>query len=114
MCEGQLRVECERCFAALARGLDRAQLPVRHGLAEAVLGLLRVEYAGTLEVLERLAEASRPQIDPAGVVVRLNVFRFCAQGPGKVLCGDSKLARLVRLHSGFEVDLPGQADFRRE
>src|SRR3989475_933670 len=111
---GQPGVECERCFAAFARGLGRAQLPVRHGRAGMVLGVLRVEHAGTLEVLQRLAVASRPQIDPARVVVRLNVFRFCAQGPGKVLCGDSKLARLVRFHSGFEVDLPGQADFRRE
>src|SRR5437667_6205778 len=114
MCEGQLRVECERGFAALARGLDRAQLSVRNGLAEAVLGLLRVEHAGTLEVLERLAEASRPQIDPASVVVRLNVFRFCAQRVGKKPRGDSKLARLVRFHPGFEGRLPGQADSRRQ
>jgi len=78
------------------------------------LGILRVEHAGTLEMLERFAEASRPQIDPARVTVRLNVFGFYAQRAGKVLCGDSKLACLVRFHPGFEVDLPGQADFRRE
>ena len=112
---GQPGVERERCFAAFARGLGRAQLPVRHGRAEMALGILRVEHAGTLEMLERLAEASPPQIDPARVVVSLNVFGFCAQRDGKMLCGGSELARLVRFHPGFEGGRPGpQADFRRE
>src|SRR5437899_8185418 len=91
---GQPGVECERCFAAFARGLGRAQLPVRHGRAEMVLGVLRVEHAGTLEVLERLAVASRPQLDPARVVVRLNLYHFgnrCAD-PGLRLNAPGALA----------------------
>src|SRR5437879_12416930 len=112
---GQPGVECERCFAAFARGLGRAQLPVRHGRAEMVLGVLRVEHAGTLEVLERLAVASRPQIDPARVVVRLNVFGFGTERAGKMLCGGGKLTRLIRVHAGFEGGRPGpQAALRRE
>src|SRR6267378_6551144 len=112
---GQPGVECERCFAAFARGLVRAQLPVRHGRAEMALGVLRVEHAGTLEVLERLAVASRPQIDPARVRVRPNVFGFGTQRAGKMLCGGGKLTRLIRVHAGFEGGLPGpQAALRRE
>jgi len=115
VCGVQPGVECERCFAAFARGLVRAQLPVRHGRAEMALGPLRVEHARTLEMLERLAEASRPQINPASVVVRLNVFGFRAQRAGKMLCGGSKVTRLVRVHPGFEGGLPGpRADFRRK
>src|SRR3977135_3491213 len=87
-------VERKRFLAAFARGLARAQLPVRHGRAEVALGILRVEYAATLEMLERLAETSRPQIDPAGAVVRLNVFGLRAQRVGKMLCCGSKRPRL--------------------
>ena len=115
MCGVQPGVERERCFAAFARGLVRAQLPVRHRRAEMALGISRVEHAGTLEMPERLAEAPRPQTDSACVAVRVKVFGFCAQRGGKMLCGGGKLTRLVRLHPGLEGGLPGpQANVRRE
>src|SRR5256885_17013777 len=79
------------------------------------LGVLRVEHAGALEMLERLAEAPRPQIDSARVAVRLEVFGLRSQGRCKALCRGGSLAGLVRLHPGCEGGLPGsQAHARRE
>src|SRR5437899_12934647 len=84
-------LECERPFAAFARGLVRAQPPERHRRAEMALGVLRVERAGAFEMPERLAEASRPQVDSARVAVRLKVFGLRSQRGGKMLRGGSKL-----------------------
>src|SRR5260370_132306 len=65
--------------------------------------------------IARVAVPSLRQVDPGGVVVRLSVFGLGTQRAGKRLRGGGELTRLIRVHAGFEGDLPGpQAALGRE